>query len=40
MSKIKGLTFLIYLKYFFALLLAYTVGYAGVMLLGNILSLA
>ena len=40
MSKIKGLTFLIYLKYFFALLLAYSVGFSGVMLLGEFLNLS
>jgi Na+/H+ antiporter NhaD/arsenite permease-like protein len=39
MSKVKGLTFLVYLKYFFALLLAYSIGFAGVMLLGKFLSL-
>lgn len=40
MSKIKGLTFLVYLKYFFALLLAYSVGFSGVILLGEFLSLS
>lgn len=40
MSKIKGLTFLIYLKYFFALLLAYSFGFSGVMLLGEYLNLS
>lgn len=40
MSKIKGLTFLIYLKYFFDLLLSYSVGFSGVMLLGKYLTLS
>ncbi len=40
MSKIKGLTFIIYLKFFFALLLAYTIGFAGVMFLGKLFSLS
>ena len=37
MSKVKGLTFLVYLKFFFALILAYTLGYLGVILLGKTL---
>jgi Na+/H+ antiporter NhaD/arsenite permease-like protein len=40
MSKVKGLTFLVYLKYFFALLLSYTLGFAGVMLLGRFLPIS
>lgn len=40
MSKIKGLTFLIYLKYFFALVLSYTIGFAGVLILGQFLQLS
>lgn len=38
MNKIKGLTFLIYLRYFIYLLIAYTLGYSGVILLGHLLS--
>lgn len=40
MSKIKGLTFLVYLKYLFALLVAYSIGFAGVMFLGRYIQLS
>lgn len=40
MSKVKGLTFMIYLKFFVALLLAYTIGFAGVMALGEFITLS
>lgn len=35
MSKIPGLTFVTYLRYFLQLFLAYTLGYAGVVLMGQ-----
>lgn len=38
MSKIEGLTFAAYLKYALHLLAAYTVGYAGVILLGSLMN--
>ena len=38
MSKIEGLTFVAYLKYALHLLAAYTVGYAGVILLGSVMN--
>jgi Na+/H+ antiporter NhaD/arsenite permease-like protein len=38
MNKIKGLTFLVYMKFFVALMLSYTLGYCGVLLLGNFLT--
>jgi Na+/H+ antiporter NhaD/arsenite permease-like protein len=38
MNKIKGLTFLVYLKFFLALILSYTLGYSGVLLLGSFLT--
>ncbi len=38
MSKIDGLTFAAYLKYTLHLLAAYTVGYAGVILLGSVMN--
>ncbi len=38
MSKVKGLSFLVYLKYFFILLFAYTVGYSGVFGIGLFLN--
>lgn len=37
MSKIPGLTFASYLRYFTRLLIAYTFGYAGVFLLGHLI---
>lgn len=37
MNKIKGLTFLVYLKYFFALILSYTIGYSGVIAIGQLI---
>ncbi len=38
MSKIPGLTFANYLRYFVLLFIAYTVGYAGVFLLGHVIN--
>ena len=37
MNKIKGLTFLVYLKYFLALIMSYTLGYAGVIAIGQLI---
>ncbi|VUD41264.1 Na(+)/H(+) antiporter NhaD [Thalassocella blandensis] len=37
MSKIKGLTFVSHLRYLWMLTLAYTIGYGGVYLVGNLL---